>query len=185
MIEGPENSAIIAGPVSDAVTRSELADFWETHKISVKTVDHDPVFTVEEGRKLKLGLTGGHSKNLFLKDKNGAKLLVVAHCDTRADLVGLGKAIGAKGRLSFGSADLLGETLGIMPGAVTPFALINKGAKSLRMLIFDRRLLEFETLWFHPLENCASTAISPGDLIRFVSLCGFNPRIVDLAAPRA
>lgn len=185
MTEEPLSPSEIAGPVSGGVTRAELDTFLAARKIRVKTVDHKPVFTVDEGRDLKIGLVGGHTKNLFLKDKNGAKLLAVAHCDTRVDLVGLGKAIGAKGRLSFGSQTLLGETLGIMPGAVTPFALLNASAKSLRMLIFDKRLLDFETLWFHPLENCASSEITPGDLIRFVSLCGFNPRIVDLAAPRA
>lgn len=168
-----------------AARRADLLAFFDQHAIAHKTVDHPAVFTVEEGRDLKTGMPGGHSKNLFLKDKKGALFLAVAHCDTRVDLVGLGKRIGSKGRLSFGKPELMTATLGVIPGAVTPFTLINTSAKALAAVILDAALFDHDPVWFHPLENTASTAISPRDLERFVGLCGFQPAVLDLAASQA
>ena len=111
--------------------------------------------------------------------------LAVSHADTRVDLVGLGKAIGSKGRLSFGKPELMTDTLGVIPGAVTPFALINPTAAALSRVILDTALMAADPVWFHPLENTASTAISPSDLASFVKSCGFEPEIRDLAAPLA
>ena len=148
-----------------------------------RTVDHEAVFTVAESRGLKADLPGGHSKNLFLKDKKGALFLAVAQAETKIDLIGLGKALGAKGRLSFGKPALMTATLGVAPGAVTPFALVNETARALSCVILDQALLGYDPVWFHPLENTASTAISPQDLRAFVQACGFTPKILDLAAP--
>jgi Ala-tRNA(Pro) deacylase len=128
-------------------------------------------------------MPGGHSKNLFLKDKKDRLFLAVAHCDTPVDIVGYGRAAGSKGRLSFGKPELMTATLGVIPGAVTPFALVNETAKALHEVAVDRALLRHETVWFHPLENTASTAVSPEGLLAFISACGFEPRLVDLAAP--
>lgn len=164
-------------------SRAELFALLDSLDISHRTVDHPPIFTVEEGRDYKADMPGGHSKNLFLKDKKGALTLAVAHCDTRVDLVGLGKALGAKGRLSFGKPELMTEILGVIPGAVTPFTLMNASAKGLSMVILDLRLLAYDPVWFHPLENTASTAVSPDGLLRFVEACGFKPQLADLAAP--
>ncbi len=169
-----------AGASSD---RARLFAFLDRHSIAHKTVEHPAIFTVEEGRDLKTQWPGGHSKNLFLKDKKGALYLAVALAETQIDLVGLGKRLGAKGRLSFGKAELMTATLGVIPGAVTPFALINDSARALTAVILDRALLAHDPVWFHPLENTASTAISPGDLIRFVEACGFAPEILTLSGP--
>ncbi len=166
-------------------TRADLLSLLDRLAIDHRTVDHPPVFTVDEGRALKASMPGGHSKNLFLKDKKGALFLAVAWCDTAVDLVGLGKALGAKGRLSFGKPDLMSETLGVIPGAVTPFALINETAKNIREVVLDQAFMDFDAVWFHPLENNASTALSPGDLIKFMRHCGFEPRMMDLSAPLA
>ena len=76
-------------------------------------------------------------------------------------------------------------TLGVIPGAVTPFTLMNESAKALTNVILDKALFACDPVWFHPLENNASTAISAEDLVRFVEACGFQPQIVDLAAPLA
>ncbi len=168
---------------SGAASRNDLFLRFEALGIAHRTVEHPAFFTVDEGRAFKAEMPGGHSKNLFLKDKKGVLSLAVANAETRVDLVGLGKAIGAKGRLSFGKPDLMTATMGVIPGAVTPFALINKAAQSLSRVILDKALLEEDPVWFHPLENTASTAISPGDLLRFVESCGFEPDIRDLAAP--
>ena len=164
-------------------SRQELLAAYDEMGLVHKTVDHPAIFTVDEGRDLKRDMPGGHSKNLFLKDKKGALSLVVALSDTRVDLVGLGKTLGAKGRLSFGKPDLMTATLGVIPGAVTPFVLINRSAKALSHVIFDKALLACDPVWFHPLENTASTAMSPGDLLDFAGNCGFEPQIMDLSAP--
>lgn len=173
----------IPSPSPDAATPEALFARLDALKIAYRTVDHPAFFTVEEGRAFKADMPGGHSKNLFLKDKKGTLSLAVANAQTRVDLVGLGKAIGSKGRLSFGRPDLMTATLGVIPGAVTPFALINRSAQSLARVILDQALLSERPVWFHPLRNTASTAISPEDLVDFVKSCGFEPEMRDLAAP--
>ncbi len=164
-------------------SREDLFALLDDLEIAHRTVDHPPIFTVDEGRELKASMPGGHSKNLFLKDKKGALYLATAWADTKADLVGLGKALGAKGRLSFGKPELMTQTLGVIPGAVTPFTLINETARTLREIVVDTAFLDFETLWFHPLENTASTAISPQGLLKFIRHCGFEPRMTDISTP--
>ncbi|MEK7266241.1 MAG: prolyl-tRNA synthetase associated domain-containing protein [Pseudomonadota bacterium] len=164
-------------------TRTELFDFLDRLEIAHRTVEHPAIFTVEEGRDHKVSMPGGHSKNLFLKDKKDRLFLAVAHCDTGVDIVGYGRAAGSKGRLSFGRPDLMTATMGVIPGAVTPFALINETARALTEVALDTALLAWPAVWFHPLENTASTAISPADLLKFVRACGFEPRIIDLSRP--
>lgn len=163
--------------------RTDLLEFLKTNAIAQETVTHPPFFTVEDGRAFKQTMPGGHSKNLFVKDKKGALFLAVAHCDTAVDLVGLGRALGAKGRLSFGKPDLMEATLGVTPGSVTPFSLINENAQALTKVIVDKALFNFDKVWFHPLENTASTGIRPTDLIKFITLQGFEPVAMDLARP--
>lgn len=164
-------------------SRQDLLGCLDTLGIAHNTVDHQPVFTVAESSQIKAKMPGGHSKNLFLKDKKGSRFLAVAHADTKVDLVALGKVIGAKGRLSFGKPELMTATLGVEPGAVTPFALINTSPQDLASVVIDRALLNYDPVWFHPLENQASTAVSPADLIKFIENCGITPRILELADP--
>jgi len=164
-------------------TRADLFARLDALGIGRQTVDHPAIFTVEEGRDLKASMPGGHSKNLFLKDKGDRLFLAVCHCDTVVDLVAYGKLAGAKGRLSFGRPDLMTATLGVIPGAVTPFALINESAKALAEVAVDAALMGWEKVWFHPLENTASTAVTPVGLVTFIRACGFAPRLVDLARP--
>ena len=165
--------------------RSDLFSLLDSNHIKYETVDHPAFFTVEDGRQFKAEMPGGHSKNLFLKDKKKALSLAVAHCDTQVDLVGLGKTIGSKGRLSFGKREPMLQVLGATPGLVTPFALINAASKALSQVVLDRALFKWEKLWFHPLENTASTSISPDDLLKFIAVCGFEPLVLDLTAPQA
>jgi Ala-tRNA(Pro) deacylase len=164
-------------------TRADLFARLDALGIAHRTVEHPPIFTVEEGRNLKASMPGGHSKNLFLKDKKDRLFLAVCHCDTAVDLVGYGKVAGAKGRLSFGRPDLMTATLGVIPGAVTPFALLNDSARALAEVAVDEALMRWDAVWFHPLENTASTAISPAGLLAFIRACGFAPRLLNLAAP--
>jgi len=166
-------------------TRADLFAFFDALGVAHRTVDHPPIFTVEEGRDYKASMPGGHSKNLFLKDKKGRLFLLVAHCDTQVDIVAYGRAAGSKGRLSFGKPDLMTATLGVIPGAVTPFALINEASKAIEKVAVDSALMGWDAVWFHPLENSASTAVSPDDLLKFIQACGFEPQVVDLASPEA
>ncbi len=142
---------------------------WTTHS-------HAPVFTVEEAAALYDSQPGGHTKNLFLKDKKDGLWLVVVRDELRVDLNGLAKALGSL-RFSFGSANLLKETLGFEPGSVTPFAVMNDMAGEVR-LVLDAGMLALEPLNFHPLRNDRTTAIAPQDLLKFVRATGHDPAIV-------
>ncbi|HVY87215.1 MAG TPA: prolyl-tRNA synthetase associated domain-containing protein [Caulobacterales bacterium] len=161
-------------------TQDELFAFLDAHGIAHRTIRHRPVFTVEEGADLKATMPGGHSKNLFLKDKKGALFLLCALGETKIDLNAVSKLIGA-GRFSFGSAELLQEMLGITPGSVTIFALLNDPAQRVRLLL-DQALLEHDPVHFHPLANDASTAISPGGLLRFLRALKREPTILGFDA---
>lgn len=136
------------------------------------------MFTVAESKRLRGELPGGHCKSLFLKDKKDRLWLVVALEDREIDLKDLRKRIGAA-NLSFGKPEQLGQVLGIEPGAVTPFAVINdtKGAVT---VVLDRAMMGRDLLNYHPLVNTATTAIAPSDLLAFLSATGHEPLNVDL-----
>jgi Ala-tRNA(Pro) deacylase len=159
---------------------SDLFAFLDAHGVAHRTLEHDPVFRVEDGLEIKAALPGGHTKNLFLKDHRGQIWLICALGDTAIDLKRLPPIIGS-GRLSFGSADLLHEVLGVRPGSVTLFAMINDKDRRAR-LVLDAALLEPEPINFHPLTNTATTAISQDGLRRFLRALDIAPLIVDFAA---
>ena len=146
--------------------------------IKATTQRHAAVFTVEEAKAERGDLPGGHCKCLFLKDKKGALWLVVALEDRKIDLKALRRRIGAAA-LSFGRPDRLLEALGITPGSVTPFALINDGARLVNVVL-DREMMELDLVNYHPLTNQATTTLSPGDLLVFIEACGHQPQIVAL-----
>lgn len=147
--------------------------------IAVTTVEHAPVHTVEDSGELYERIPGGHTKNLFLKDARGGLFLIVAHHATRIDLKLLPPVIGSA-RLSFGRTELLQEVLGVKPGSVTAFALINDSDRKVEV-VFDQNLMAFETINLHPMENSATTSIARDDLLRFIRATGHTPRIVALA----
>ena len=122
----------------------DLFTFLDQLHVSYRTVTHPPLFTVEQSRSLRGQIPGGHTKNLFLKDKKGALFLVVALEDAAIELKSLQQRVGSA-RLSFGSADLLRKTLGVEPGAVTPFAAINDTSGQVK-IILDAAMMEHETL---------------------------------------
>jgi len=150
--------------------------------IAHSTLEHPPVFRVEEGEAIEAALPGGHTKNLFLKDAKGQLWLISALGQTRIDLKRLPAVIGSA-RLSFGNEAALYEALGVRPGSVTVFALINDEAKRMR-LVLDKALLAHETVNFHPLTNTATTAISREGLLSFLKALGAEPLIVDFAEAR-
>jgi len=164
-------------------TRDDLAAYLAELGIAATTVEHVAVFTVEESQELRGTIPGAHSKNLFLKDKKDALFLVVAVEDTVIDLKGLHRHIGAASRLSFGRPELLMETLGVVPGSVTPFGLINDRPPRVNVVL-DARLVAAEIVNFHPLVNTATTSLPSAGLMTFIRATGHEPRVVDFAAIR-
>jgi Ala-tRNA(Pro) deacylase len=146
--------------------------------IQTTTVEHPPVFTVEESAALRESLPGAHTKNLFLTDKDGRMVLVVAKDDTRVDLKALAKTLEA-GRFSFGKAERLEAVLGVSPGSVTPLALLNESAAEVAVVV-DETLTAFDEVNCHPLVNTATTRLATPDLIRFIKTCGHEPLILPL-----
>jgi len=140
------------------------------------TVKHPPLFTVEQSQALRGQIPGGHTKNLFLRDKKHALYLVVVLEDAEIDLKGLHRQLGASGRFSFGSADLLAEVWGVVPGAVTPFGAIND-TETRVTVVLDAAMMEHAVLNYHPLVNTMTTSIAREDLVRFLESTGHVPRI--------
>lgn len=161
----------------DIPTPEPLASRFAQLGIAAQSWAHAAVFRVGEGQEIKDGLAGGHTKNLFLKDKKDKIWLVVAQDVTEIDLKTLPKRINSA-RLSFGSPALLLEVLGVTPGSVTPFALINDTARRVSVIL-DESLMGHAVVNFHPLKNDMTTAIAPQDLLKFIESCGHKPLIVD------
>jgi Ala-tRNA(Pro) deacylase len=149
--------------------------------IAHATVTHPPVFTVEQATRLRGEVAGAHTKNLFLRDKKHELYLVVALEDANIDLKGLHRQLGASGRFSFGSSDLLREVWGVDPGSVTPFGAIND-TQGRVTVVLDARMMEHETLNYHPLVNTMTTSIKRDDLMKFLHSTGHIPRIEHLSA---
>lgn len=141
--------------------------------IAHRTVEHPPVFTVEEAKAHRGDLPGHHIKNLFLRNKKEEMWLVVVLEDRAIDLKALGGKLGA-GRLSFGSPERLRAFLGVEPGSVTPFAAINDTEHRVRVVL-DRALAEGGPINAHPLTNTMTTAVSIADLLRFFAATGHAP----------
>jgi Ala-tRNA(Pro) deacylase len=168
--------------VTSASTAADRMRFFarlEELGIASVTVEHAAMFTVEQSQALREAIPGAHTKNLFLTDKDGRVALVVAKDDTRVDLKRVTSRLGF-GRLSFGNAELLGDLLGVTPGSVTPFALINDCEGRVRVVV-DEALLPFAEVNCHPLENTATTRLATADLLRFIRVCGHEPLVFSLS----
>jgi Ala-tRNA(Pro) deacylase len=162
----------------------ELFAYLDSLGIAHKSVSHQALFTVEESRALRGRIPGAHTKNLFLRDKKGTVFLVVALEDAAIELRSLHRLLGASGRFSFGSADLMRELIGVEPGSVTPFSVIND--KGLRVtVVLDATMMAHPVLNFHPLANTATTTISREGLLKFLEATGHEPRIEPVSAPPA
>ena len=158
---------------------ADLFAFLDRLGISHHTTHHPALFTVDQSQSLRGQIPGGHSKNLFLKDKKDALYLVVALEDAAIDLKSLQRRLGAA-RFSFGSADLLRSTLGVEPGAVTPFAAINDTGRKVT-IILDAAMMEHAKLNYHPLVNTMTTTIGREDLLTFLEATGHHPHVVALS----
>lgn len=161
-------------------TRADLFAFLDAEGVAHATTDHAAVFTVGEGEDIKAAMPGGHTKNLFLKDAKGQLWLISALGETTIDLKRLHPVIGS-GRLSFGSPDLMAETLGVTPGSVTAFGLINDSGRRVRFVL-DAALAAADPVNFHPLTNTATTAVSQQGFRAFLAALAVTPLIVDFVA---
>src|SRR5689334_21022150 len=135
----------------------DLFAFLDRLGVRHATVRHPPLFTVEESQSLRGQIPGGHTKNLFLKDKRGALFLVTALEDAEIELKSLHRRLGASGRLSFGSAEQMLELLGVEAGSVTPFGVLND-AQGRVTVVLDAGMMAHATLNFHPLANTMTTS---------------------------
>jgi len=157
-------------------TPADLFAFLHRHGIAHQTVTHPPLFTVEQSRGMRGEIPGGHTKNLFLRDKRGRHYLVVALEDAVIELKGLHRRLGASGRFSFGAADELRAVLGVEPGAVTPFAAMNDREHRVT-IVLDATMMDHDILNYHPLDNTMTTSIGSADLLKFLKATGHAPRI--------
>jgi Ala-tRNA(Pro) deacylase len=162
-------------------TRADLMAFLDARGIGHATLDHPAIFHVGEGDALQSALPGAHTKNLFLKDRQGALWLISAEQSTVIDLKRLPAVIGS-GRLSFGSPELMASILGVSPGSVTALALINDGERRVRFVL-DARLAQASHVNFHPLTNTATTTLDQAGLRAFLRALDITPTIVDFTSP--
>jgi Ala-tRNA(Pro) deacylase len=164
---------------SAPATPQDLLARLEGFGIEHTTHRHPPVFTVEEAQALKGDLPGAHTKNLFLRDKKGAMWLLVALFDREIDLKAVGRTLSVSGRLSFGSRERLMRYLGVEPGSVTPFAVINDPGGAVRVAL-DRGLRDQQIWNAHPLDNAMTTAVTGEDMVRFLEDLDHDPTWIEL-----
>jgi len=160
-------------------SRADLFALFDELGIDHTTTEHKPVFTVDESTEIKASMPGTHTKNLFLKDKGGNFFLICAESHARIKVNKLHPHLGCK-RLSFGKAEYLIEHLGVKPGSVTLFSVMNDKSGAVKLII-DKTLADADIVNFHPLKNDATTAISASDMIKFAKATGHDPMIMDFA----
>jgi Ala-tRNA(Pro) deacylase len=162
------------------LNRTDLEAFFDREGIGRTTYDHPAVFRVGEGEEIKAAIPGAHTKNLFLKDAKDQLWLISARDTTQIDLKRLHPVIGSA-RLSFGNAALMEQILGVTPGSVTAFALVNDTDRRVRFVL-DRALAQADQVNFHPLTNTATSGVSAQGFRKFLAAVGITPLVVDFAA---
>lgn len=161
------------------VGKNALLSYLKQCSFDCSTHEHPPLFTVEDSQNLRGELEGGHTKNLFLKDKKGNFFLLTAQEDSTVNLKTLHKLLGGSSRFSFGNSEKMEEFLGVTPGAVTAFGIINDRQGRVAFAL-DKTLLEHDKVNCHPMVNTATTTLKCADLLTFAANCGHEPMIVDL-----
>lgn len=157
----------------------DLFAYLDSLGIAHSTTWHEAMFTVEQSSALKADMPGAHTKNLFLRDADGLLVLIAAEAHNSLKLNQLHRKIGTR-RLSFGAPELMTEVLGVTPGSVTAFSLLNDRPARVRFLV-DSVLAAADIVNFHPMTNTGTTAISQADFRRFVDATGHSFEIVDFS----
>jgi Ala-tRNA(Pro) deacylase len=158
------------------MTSDELLAHLNALGIDAKTSTHPPLRTVEDSKRLRGALPGGHVKNLFLRDKRSRYWLLTALEDARIDLKRMAQRLDAA-KFSFANAEALKILLGIEPGAVSPLAVINDTEGKVTV-VFDEAMLTRDPLNVHPLRNDRTTTMATADLLRFLESCGHRPMVM-------
>lgn len=162
-------------------TAEDLFRFLDDLGIEHRTKRHEPVFTVAESVALRDEIPGGHTKNLFVKDKKDNYFLLTVEENATVDLKTVHQLIGAASKVSFGKPEKLMEYLGVIPGAVTAFGAINDTQGSVK-IVLDEALMKFDVVNCHPLSNDATTSIAAKDLLRFMEATGHEPLVLKVTA---
>lgn len=139
------------------MTEDSIYTDFEDRSIIFEKLEHEPVYTVEDSAAIHAALPAAHTKNLFLKDKQGAFWLITLPHDKRADLKAFATLLGA-GKFSFGKPEDMERLLGVTPGAVTPLAAAKAGAGQIS-LVFDAAFRAAQRIAVHPLRNTATIAL--------------------------
>ena len=168
-------------PDAQPKTPDDLFLFLDGLGIAHRTMRHQPVFTVAESVALRDEIPGGHTKNLFVKDRKDNYFLLTVEENAVVDLKTVHTIIGAAGKVSFGRPEKLMEYLGVIPGAVTAFGVINDTGGNVRIVI-DEDLMKEEIVNCHPLANDATTSIASRDLLRFIEATGHEPLVLKVTA---
>ncbi|WP_105384518.1 prolyl-tRNA synthetase associated domain-containing protein [Neorhizobium alkalisoli] len=158
-------------------TAAEFFRFLDSLDISHSTKTHPPVFTVAESESLRDAIPGGHTKNLFVKDKKDQYFVLTVEERATVDLKTVHKVIGATSRVSFGRPEKLMEYLGVVPGAVTVFGAFNDAGGNVTFVL-DEELMKHDVINGHPLSNDATTSIGRDDLVRFLEATGHTPLVL-------
>jgi Ala-tRNA(Pro) deacylase len=162
-------------------TRDDLLAFLDELGIKHSTKDHAPVFTVAESVSLRDEIPGGHTKNLFVKDKKDNFFLLTVEENATVDLKTVHTVIAAASKVSFGKPEKLMEYLGVIPGAVTAFGAINDARHNVTFVL-DADLMAHDVINCHPLSNDATTSIGSDDLVRFMEATGHQPLVLKVTA---
>lgn len=158
-------------------TAADLFAFLDSLDISHTTKEHEPVFTVAESQDLRDQIPGGHTKNLFVKDKKDQYFVLTVEEHAVVDLKTVHKVIGASSRVSFGRPEMMLEYLGVVPGSVTVFGAFCDTGNNVTFVL-DEDLMKHEVINGHPLSNDATTSIGRNDLIRFLEATGHTPLVL-------
>lgn len=167
--------------MTETKTADDLFAFLDELGITYENREHRAVFTVAEGDDLRAEIPGGHTKNLFVKDKKSRYFLLTVEEYATVDLKQVHNLIGASGRVSFGKPDAMMDYLGVEPGSVTALGAINDTARQVTFIL-DADLMENETINCHPLRNTATTSIGRDDLLRFIRATGHEPLVLKVTA---
>jgi len=160
----PDNVVLLNGEL--AATPQIVMGVLDSLHIDYKTYMHEPLYTVDQAKTVQYDKEGAHTKNLFLRNKKGNMFLLVVEQDHKVDLRGLRDRLQTPGgQFAFASTDRLGQYLGVVPGSVSPLAVINDHSCAVRVL-FEKSILDQQWIFLHPCRNTHSTRMRTEDLLR-------------------
>ena len=155
-----------------------VLEFLSDAGISFERYEHPPAAGMDECEQVAATAGAYHCKNLFLTNKRGTEYyLVLLERNKRFRTSVVSRLLGST-RLSFAGDEQLLALLGLTPGSVSAAGLLNDAERRVKVAI-DRDILAENRMLIHPNVNTASLAITPGDLVRFIRLMGYEPSVID------